>query len=46
VDAETFLGKGDSIRDKGEDSWKSMFKGSHQDVDGYVITKISRKKRP
>jgi hypothetical protein len=47
VDAETFLGKGDSIRDDGEDRWKSMIKGaSHLDDDEYVITKISRKKRP
>lgn len=51
VDAETFLGKGDSVirGDEGEDRWKSMIKGAsshHQDDDEYVITKISRKKRP
>ena len=48
VDAETFLGKGDSIRNEDEDRWKSMIKGatSHRDDDEYVITKISRKKRP
>jgi len=45
VDAEAFLGKGDIIRDEVEDRWKSMNTGSCQD-DEYVITKISRKKRP
>jgi hypothetical protein len=46
VDAEAFLGKGDTIRDEGEDRWKSMIKGSSHQDDEYVITKISRKKRP
>lgn len=45
VDAEAFLGKKGSSKDEGEDRWRNMIKGTHQE-DEYVVTKISRKKRP